>query len=318
MELGEAYKVLEVPPGANEEAVRDARKLLAKVWHPDRHANDPELEKRAQQKLADINTAFEAIRDAKFPPAGAAKAKAAAPAAEVTAGSVAAVAKTEGKPESAPPAVESTLELVPRRRVRWSVMFLLLAAVGAGAYFAILKLGAKAETVTRVVTADAAVVAVADAATALPVTDVDAAIPAPTLDAAPGTATFGLGASQAEVQAVMGVPDTLDYTFDQWRYGFSIIYFKEGKVTGWWKRDRPLRVHLDPKNPDVAAKAVAAGIFAMGADSDEVIALQGTPDRIQPEFATWYYRDSSVELDGRGRVTGWHSVNNTLKIRTGD
>jgi len=315
MELGEAYKVLEVTPGANEEAVRDARKLLAKVWHPDRHANDPELEKRAQQKLADINTAFEAIRDAKFPTPGAAKAKTAAPKAEASPGSVAAVPKPEARSEPAP---ESNLELVPRRRVRWSVIFLLLAAVGAGAYFAILKLGAKAESVTPVVIADAATVAtVVDAATAVAPTTVEDAATTPAVDAAT-TATFGLGASQAEVQAVMGVPDTLDHTFDQWRYGFSIIYFKEGKVTGWWKRDRPLRVHIDPRNPEIAAKALAAGIFAMGADPDEVIALQGTPDRIEPEFATWYYRDSSVEFDGRGKVTGWHSVNNTLKIRSGD
>src|SRR6188768_3595072 len=67
MDLREAYRVLELEPGANEDAVRDARKLLAKVWHPDRHANDPELAKKAQDKLADINTAFEAIRAAKFP-----------------------------------------------------------------------------------------------------------------------------------------------------------------------------------------------------------------------------------------------------------
>ena len=107
MELGEAYKVLELTPGANEEAVRDARKLLAKVWHPDRHANDPELEKRAQHKLADINTAFEAIRDAKFPLAAAAKPKPV---------EVAAVPRAEAKPEPpAPPAADSNLELVPRR-----------------------------------------------------------------------------------------------------------------------------------------------------------------------------------------------------------
>ena len=316
MELGEAYKVLELTPGANEEAVRDARKLLAKVWHPDRHANDPELEKRAQHKLADINTAFEAIRDAKFPLAAAAKPKPV---------EVAAVPRAEAKPEPpAPPAADSNLELVPRRRVRWSVIFLLLAAVGAGAYFAILKLGAKAETPTA--TADAAVVvALADAALpttiedAMPMTAVDAASPTTPLDAAvPTTAAFGLGASEADVNAVMGVADTVDRKFGQWRYGFSIVYFRAGKVVGWWERDQQLRVHLDPKNPDVGAKAVAAGTFAIGADPDEVIALQGTPDRIDAEFSTWYFKDSSVQFDGRGKVTGWHSVNNTLKIRSGD
>jgi hypothetical protein len=305
MDLGEAYRVLELTPGANEEAVRDARKLLAKVWHPDRYANDPALEKRAQQKLADINTAFEAIRDAKFPPGTAAKPVA-----------VATAAKPEPAP-APPPAAGSNIELVPRRRVRWSVILLLLVAVGIGAYFAILKLGATADSVSPDAATTVPPPPAADAAT--PADDAAAVTPPPAADAAvPATATFGLGATQAEVLAVMGVADTLDHTFDQWRYGFSIIYFKEGKVTGWWKRDRPLRVHLEPKDPEVAARATAAGSFGIGALPDEVIALQGTPDRIEPAFSTWYFRDSSVEFDGRGKVTGWHSVNNTLKITGSD
>src|SRR5512138_607740 len=67
MELRDAYRVLEIAVGASEDDVRDARKTLAKVWHPDRHANDPELAKKAEAKLADVNTAFETIRKAKFP-----------------------------------------------------------------------------------------------------------------------------------------------------------------------------------------------------------------------------------------------------------
>ena len=72
MELREAYRVLELAPGATEEAVRDARKTLVKVWHPDRHANDPELQKRAEIKLGEINAAFEAVRAGGVPGRGAA------------------------------------------------------------------------------------------------------------------------------------------------------------------------------------------------------------------------------------------------------
>ena len=128
MELREAYTILELDPGASEEAVRDARKTLVKVWHPDRHANDPELQKRAEIKLAEINAAFEAVRTAGFPSAVPA-AKPAEPA--------------PPPPKAAPapvPPVQSTIEIVPRRRVRWGVIVLVLAAVGVGAYFAVVKL----------------------------------------------------------------------------------------------------------------------------------------------------------------------------------
>ena len=167
MELRKAYEILEVAEGANEEAIKDARKLLAKVWHPDRHANDPELQKRAQDKLAAVNEAFEVIRKAGFP-AGAPKPEAKKP------------APTPPKPE--PPRSEpvkiSEIEFVPHRRVRWSVLLLVLVAVGVGAYLAIVKLGGSKSTTKA---ADAAVIVSADA---MEVVNADAAVVVVVADAA--------------------------------------------------------------------------------------------------------------------------------------
>ncbi|MEO8554117.1 MAG: DnaJ domain-containing protein, partial [Kofleriaceae bacterium] len=68
MELVDAYRILEVAPGSSKDVTREARNVLAKVWHPDRHATDPKLHDRAAEKLRQINEAYAAIEGADFPP----------------------------------------------------------------------------------------------------------------------------------------------------------------------------------------------------------------------------------------------------------
>jgi curved DNA-binding protein CbpA len=53
------YKVLEVPPTASEEEIRQAYRDLVHVWHPDRLAKQPRLRRKAEQKLQDLNRAYE-------------------------------------------------------------------------------------------------------------------------------------------------------------------------------------------------------------------------------------------------------------------
>jgi type IV secretory pathway protease TraF len=308
MELRAAYGVLEVAVGASEEVVRDARKTLMKVWHPDRHANDPALEKRAQIKVAEVNTAFEAIRAAGFPPPGPEPAPKAITAAPV------------------PPVSTGTIELVPRRRVRWSVIVLLLAVVGAGAYLAVIKRGSAPvarDAAAREVHADAAipidVLVPADAETI--VVEIDAAAvvasDAGSTYVPPQTAvTFGLGATHEQVVAAQGKATQVEG--EHWSYGGSTVTFnKRGRVVGWWDHDDVLNVKLEPGDPAVAAQAKAAGSYGMGASKDEVIGVQGTPNRIDATGdETWYYgKASSVVFNGTGRITGYHNVNGELALQ---
>ncbi|HSN68049.1 MAG TPA: DnaJ domain-containing protein, partial [Thermoanaerobaculia bacterium] len=65
MTSSEAYRLLEVTPDAPDEDVRRAWRDLTKVWHPDRFAHDAELQRRAQEKLKEINAAYETILDAR-------------------------------------------------------------------------------------------------------------------------------------------------------------------------------------------------------------------------------------------------------------
>lgn len=56
------YRILGLEPNASPEKVRQAYKDLVQVWHPDRFAYDPELQRRAQEKLKLINESYEKLR----------------------------------------------------------------------------------------------------------------------------------------------------------------------------------------------------------------------------------------------------------------
>lgn len=55
------YEILELEPGASPEEVKRAYRDLAKVWHPDRFSHDPPLQQKAQEKLKEINRAYEKL-----------------------------------------------------------------------------------------------------------------------------------------------------------------------------------------------------------------------------------------------------------------
>ena len=57
----ELYALLGVAPGASASELKAAYRDLAKVWHPDRFAHDPRLQQKAQEKLKEINDAYERL-----------------------------------------------------------------------------------------------------------------------------------------------------------------------------------------------------------------------------------------------------------------
>ncbi|MDX6694781.1 MAG: hypothetical protein QOF02_2384 [Blastocatellia bacterium] len=54
-------ELLGLKPGASAQEIKAAYRDMAKVWHPDRFAHDPRLQAKAQNKLKEINEAYEAL-----------------------------------------------------------------------------------------------------------------------------------------------------------------------------------------------------------------------------------------------------------------
>ena len=67
-DFGRAYEVLGVKPGVSERELKAAHRDLAKVWHPDRFLHDPRLQEKAQEKLKEINEAYDQLTSRKVPP----------------------------------------------------------------------------------------------------------------------------------------------------------------------------------------------------------------------------------------------------------
>ena len=59
----ESYRLLEIEPGASLETTKQSYRDLVKVWHPDRFSNDLKLLQRANRKTAQINEAYQNIRN---------------------------------------------------------------------------------------------------------------------------------------------------------------------------------------------------------------------------------------------------------------
>ena len=54
-------------PGVSARELKAAHRDLAKVWHPDRFLHDPRLRDKAQEKLKEINEAYELLSSGKTP-----------------------------------------------------------------------------------------------------------------------------------------------------------------------------------------------------------------------------------------------------------
>lgn len=73
MDIQHGLQVLELPRTATLEEARQAYKDMVNVWHPDRFAHNPRLKAKAENKLKEINEAYELVES--FLAAGASSAK---------------------------------------------------------------------------------------------------------------------------------------------------------------------------------------------------------------------------------------------------
>ncbi len=62
-EILQCFELFELEPEASLKDVKQAYREMAKVWHPDRFPNDSKLHAKAQEKLKQINLAYEKLQD---------------------------------------------------------------------------------------------------------------------------------------------------------------------------------------------------------------------------------------------------------------
>ena len=60
--MGRCIEMLGLKPGASQEEIAQAYRDLANVWHPDRFAGNPRLQKKAEEKIKEINSAYEYVK----------------------------------------------------------------------------------------------------------------------------------------------------------------------------------------------------------------------------------------------------------------
>ncbi|MGC9975686.1 MAG: DnaJ domain-containing protein [Syntrophales bacterium] len=61
MDLRQAYKILEIPRNSPMPEVKQAYRDLAQVWHPDRHTQNERLQRKALEKIKELNAAYKCI-----------------------------------------------------------------------------------------------------------------------------------------------------------------------------------------------------------------------------------------------------------------
>jgi DnaJ-domain-containing protein 1 len=60
--INRCVEILGLKPGALQEEVNQAYRDMVNVWHPDRFEGNPRLQKKAEEKMKEINAAYEYIK----------------------------------------------------------------------------------------------------------------------------------------------------------------------------------------------------------------------------------------------------------------
>ena len=61
MEIKKCFEVLELDPNASVDEAKQAYKDIVNVWHPDRFSHNSRLKEKAEEKLKEINVAYETV-----------------------------------------------------------------------------------------------------------------------------------------------------------------------------------------------------------------------------------------------------------------
>jgi len=321
------YEILGLSPGASPRQIKNTYRNLVKRWHPDHWGHDPALQQEAEEKLKEINEAYEFLKDYVPPPV--ASPQAARP--------------RQPDPVSRPRPVRresSTLLRTSDLRQRWFLVGA-LAAFYCWRWFSPLLFRSSAprhpETQMKtdrphpyfsIGSTQAQVIAAQGQPRRFGKDEIEydnaivyfnngrvekwsnksdelaARLPDNVFLADAGS--FTLGSSPREVFLVQGPPRAI--TNDEFDYGSSKVHFKNGRVSGWYDPLSKLKVALGS-----SSETAGPGYFTLGSTQEEVMDAQGSALDGYSDDALRYGL-SRVYFQG-GLVAGWDSVDPPLKAQ---
>ncbi len=62
MDIQRCFEILELDRGASPDEAKQTYKDIVNVWHPDRFSNNPRLKRKAEEKLKEVNVAYETVK----------------------------------------------------------------------------------------------------------------------------------------------------------------------------------------------------------------------------------------------------------------
>jgi len=62
MDIKRCFEILELDHGASPDKAKQAYRDMVNIWHPDRFSNNPRLKQKAEEKLKEINVAYDTLK----------------------------------------------------------------------------------------------------------------------------------------------------------------------------------------------------------------------------------------------------------------
>jgi len=62
MDIRRCFDILELDRDATIDEAKQAYKDLVNIWHPDRFSNNPRLKQKAEERLKEVNEAYETVK----------------------------------------------------------------------------------------------------------------------------------------------------------------------------------------------------------------------------------------------------------------
>ncbi len=243
--------------GATQTEIKDAYRVMAKVWHPDRFQNDEQLRGRAEEKLKEINSAYQVL--ATTPPENpqGGSAAQAAPEQESQGASAATSGRTPRQPPRPSHFSSPFRAKRPANRRRLAVTLAVLLTVGISIYSWFHRIASPATDDSHPQTGSGTAGAVGQKSEENQGTNnsakpADKKVAHTRANAAPSDRAslvvypdedplvpyFTVGSTKDDVLRIQGTPKgTAGNIF---RYGLSEVYFKNGRVESW---------RADPSSP---------------------------------------------------------------------